>query len=181
MNKNLVWIDLEMTGLDPQQDQILEVACVVTNNNLDVIATMPSLLIKTPQKALDGMIPVVKELHTVSGLLKALHSATLSCAQVEQRVLAFVQQYCQSQTAPLCGNSVWMDKMFIKEHMPALYAYLHYRIIDVSTIKELVQRWYPHDQQATVSKKNSHRALEDIQESIAELRHYRKYFFKKVD
>lgn len=181
MKKNLVWIDLEMTGLDPKIDVIVEIACVITNDNLDVIASMPSLPVKVSQKALDSMGQVVKDLHTKSGLLEVLEHAVLDCAQVEQQVLHFVKQYCEPQTAPLCGNSIWMDKFFLKESMPQLYYYFHYRTIDVSTFKELVQRWYPHDPHAVFSKKNNHRASDDIYESIEELRHYRRYFFKKVD
>lgn len=181
MQKKLVWLDLEMTGLDPKDDTILEIACVVTDDQLNVLAESPSLLIKTDPKKLASMHSEVQQLHTASGLMSALKTATLTCLQAEQQILTFLQEHCEPQTAPLCGNSIWMDKFFLKEHMPLLYNFFHYRTIDVSTIKELVRRWYPYDNHAGFPKKNNHRALDDVYESIKELRHYQTYFFKKVD
>lgn len=181
MNNKLVWLDLEMTGLDPKKDTILEIACVVTDDQLRVIAQAPTLLIKTDAHTLAGMVSGVRTLHENSGLLTDIQHATLTRQQAEQQLLAFLQEHVEPKTAPLCGNSIWMDKFFLKEHMPQLYDFFHYRTIDVSTIKELVRRWYPHDAHTGFPKKNNHRALDDVHESIAELRHYHTYFFKKAD
>ncbi len=181
MHNKLVWLDLEMTGLDPKNDVILEIACVVTDDALNVVAQAPSLLIKADEKKLSAMVPEVRTIHADSGLLSDLAHAMLTVQQAEQKMLNFLREHCKQQTVPLCGNSIWMDKFFLKEHMPLLYNFFHYRTIDVSSIKELVRRWYPNDAHAGFPKKNNHRALDDVYESIAELRHYQTYFFKKVD
>ncbi len=181
MNQRLAWIDLEMTGLDPKKEAILEVACLITDNDLNLIAQAPTYVVKPSQQFLDAMQPIVRDMHTKSGLLADVAASNYTCAHVEKQLLMFLAQHCQPQTAPLCGNSIWMDKFFIKESMPTLYDFFHYRTIDVTTIKELVKRWYPHNQQANFAKKNTHRALQDIEESINELRYYRKHFFKKAD
>ena len=176
--RNLVWIDLEMTGLDPVQDVILEIACIVTTDDLEIIAQSPAIIIHHSQETLQRMDQWCTKMHCDTGLLEAVKKSKISLLQAEQHILTFVKSYCYDKKSLLCGNSVWFDKFFLRLHMPALYTFLHYRIIDVSTVKELVKRWYPNDPQANFKKNNTHRALEDIQESIAELKHYKKYFFK---
>lgn len=174
-DKNLLWLDLEMTGLDPERCAIVEIATAVTDGNLDLIAEGPNLVIHQPPEALATMSPVVVEMHTRSGLLERIAASTISLAQAEAETLAFVRLHCEERTAPLCGNSIWKDRQFIERYMPALDAYLHYRCVDVSTIKELGRRWY--GDAIVPKKKEAHRALDDIRESIDELRHYRTQLF----
>lgn len=174
----LVWIDLEMTGLNPLQDAILEIAVVITDNNLNVIAQGPDFIIHQTDEVLDAMREPVKTIHHVSALSQESRNSSLSVHQAEQQVLEFLQQYCKEKTALLCGNSVWMDKAFLAAHMPTLHAFFNYRIIDVSSLKELAKRWYPHEKFAVEQKSEQHRALKDILESIEELRHYKKVLFK---
>lgn len=175
MNNRLVWIDLEMTGLNPHTDVILEVATIITDSNLTVIANGPELIIQQPASMLESMDPWVHTLHKQSGLLEKVRTSSITSQEAERQTISFIQQYCTEKTALLCGNSVWQDKAFLQQHMPSITNYLHYRIIDVTTIKELVTRWYPTN--APFTKKEKHRALDDIQESIAELTYYRKQFF----
>lgn len=176
--KNLVWIDLEMTGLDPVDNTVLEIACIVTSEDLDVVAEHPALAINHSPDVLKTMDAWCTGMHTKSGLVKQVCESPLSLAQAESVILDFLKQYCYEKKSPLCGNSVWLDRFFMKFHMPRLYDFLHYRTIDVSTIKELIKRWYPDDPQTQFKKENTHRALADIHESINELRHYRRHFFK---
>jgi oligoribonuclease len=176
---NLVWIDLEMTGLDPDRDTILEIAALITNNELEAVAEGPVLAIHHPAKVLEAMNEWNRKHHAASGLTQRVLSSRLSMAEAERQVLDFVQGYCPARTSPLCGNSVWQDRRFLARHMPALEGYLHYRNIDVSTVKELVRRWYPDGPKAP-EKKHSHLALDDIRESIEELRFYRQHFFRAV-
>ena len=180
MNKkqHLIWIDLEMTGLDPQQDFILEIAAVVTTSDLDIVAQGPDVIIHQPQEHIASMSYFVRNMHANSGLLDAVKQSSISVDQAQMEVLTFLKQYCEKNSAPLCGNSVWVDRFFLKCHMPELYDFFHYRTIDVSTLKELAVRWYPN--QIEIFKKlKKHRALDDIQESIAELKYYKNKLFLK--
>jgi oligoribonuclease len=174
----LVWVDLEMTGLDPERDVILEIAALVTDSELVEIGDGVDLVVAAPDAALEGMVDVVQEMHAKSGLTDAVRVSSLSLADAEQQVLAMLRQHTEGR-APLCGNSIATDRSFITRHMPELDAFLHYRMVDVSSIKELCRRWYPRAYNAAPEKAGGHRALADIRESIAELRHYRETIFVK--
>jgi oligoribonuclease len=175
---HLVWMDLEMTGLDPERATILEIATLITRNDLGVVAEGPVLAIHHPEAVLDAMDDWNREHHTASGLMARARASATDLAAAETRTLEFVRQYCPARTSPLCGNSIHQDRRFLARYMPALDAYLHYRNIDVSTVKELVRRWYP-DGPAPPEKRHAHLALDDIRESIAELRFYREHFFRR--
>ena len=177
VKNNLVWIDLEMTGLDVKKDVILEIACIITDGELNVIAEGPSLVIHQSEDLLVSMDAWPKQHHTQSGLLERVRMSSVTTEQAEDQVLTFIKQYCSLGTALLAGNSVWQDRIFLQAYMPYILQYLHYRIIDVTSIKELVARWYPNNPHVKFEKKNTHRALQDIHESIAELEHFRRYFF----
>lgn len=172
----LVWIDMEMTGLDPDVDAILEVASLVTDNDLTVLAEGPVLAIHQAEEILAGMDEWNVEHHTASGLVERVLRSPVSVAEAEALTLAFVQRYAERHAAPLCGNTVWQDRRFLKRYMPTLEDWLHYRIVDVSTVKELARRWKP-ELLERFTKRNTHRALDDIRESVAELKHYRDEFF----
>lgn len=174
---HLVWIDLEMTGLDSTRDTILEIAVLITNNDLDIIAQGPCLVIAHSDAVLHIMGSWVKEHHTQSGLVQLVKQSTISMESAQEQVLAFVKQHCPQGSPLLCGNTIWQDRVFLRKDMPTLEKYFHYRMIDVSSVKELIKRWYPHNPHALFKKSDTHRALEDIQESVAELQHYKKYFF----
>lgn len=174
---NLIWIDLEMTGLNSNRDLILEIASIVTDANLTIIAEGPSLVISQPKTIFEMMDEWVTEQHTKTGLLEKVSRSTISIEQAEQETLTFLKKYCISEVSPLCGNSVWKDRAFLQQFMPELDSFFHYRLVDVSSFKEMVVRWYPNNPQAKFKKKDTHRALDDIKESIDELRHYKKYFF----
>jgi oligoribonuclease len=177
MNDRLVWIDCEMTGLDLRHDALIEVAALVTDGELNVLGTGVDLVVKPPQAALDQMVPVVRAMHTSSGLLAALERG-LPLAEVEEQVLTYVREHVpEPRKAPLAGNTVATDRSFLARDMPALETYLHYRIVDVSSLKELIRRWYPKVYYASPVKIGNHRALADIRESIAELRYYRAAVF----
>jgi oligoribonuclease len=165
-----------MTGLDTQNDLILEIASIVTDNFLNIIATGPNLIIHQPKTILDTMGTWCLEHHKKSGLYAASLESTLTVQQAEEKTLSFLQKYCQAGTSPLCGNSIHHDKTFLKKDMPTLANFFHYRLIDVSTLKELAQRWQL-DILPGFQKKEHHRALDDILESIEELRHYKKNLF----
>lgn len=173
---NLVWVDLEMTGLDPERCTIVEIATIVTSAELEILAEGPCLVVHQPDAILDEMSDEVRELHTRSGLLEQIRASSLSLAEAERRSLAFVEQHCAPQQSPLCGNSIWKDRQFLERHMPALARFLHYRVVDVSSIKELARRWYGERGQAP-AKAERHRALDDIRESIEELKWYRDHLF----
>ncbi len=175
-NTNLVWMDLEMTGLDPDKDTILEIATLITDKELNILAEGPCLAIHHPQDVLDGMDAWCAEHHGASGLSARVQASTIRLTEAEQQTLAFIRSFIPKGASPLCGNSIHQDRRFLMRHMPQLEAYLHYRNIDVSTIKELVRRWYPDIQ--LPEKKGAHLALEDIRESIDELRFYRRHVFK---
>ncbi len=177
MNDRLVWIDCEMTGLDLSRDALIEIACLVTDGELNILDNGVDVIIKPPPEAVDQMSDVVREMHTKSGLLTGLgQGVTLDEAQ--DIVLSYVQQHVsEPRRVPLCGNSIATDRSFIARDMPQLDAYLHYRMVDVSSIKELARRWYPRVYFASPAKRGGHRALADIRESVQELRYYRETIF----
>lgn len=176
MSGNLIWMDLEMTGLDPEINVIIEIATVVTTASLDVVAEGPSLAILQPKESMDLMDDWNQEHHSASGLIDRIASDGVSEAEAEAMTLDFVSSHVDLREAPLCGNSIWQDRRFLARYMPSLESYLHYRIIDVSTVKELAERWAPAVLDEVV-KKGNHRALDDVLESIDELRHYRTHLF----
>lgn len=169
----LVWIDLEMTGLNPSPDTILEIATVITDNDLNIIEQGPNLVIYQPVEILSKICEFVKNLHTKTGLLAEVPLSRISLQQAELQTLSFIKKYCQEGKSPLCGNSCWVDRMFLRAWMPAVEQWLFYRNIDVSSIKELALRWG----KKVPEKKEDHRALADVYESIDELKFYRKIFF----
>ena len=173
MSDRLVWIDCEMTGLDLGADALIEVAALVTDFELNVLGEGLDVIIKPPQEALDQMIEFVRSMHEKSGLLDELASGT-TLAAAEAQVLAYIKEHCpDGSRPPLAGNTVATDRAFLARDMQALESFLHYRIVDVSSIKELSRRWYPRAYFAAPTKRGNHRALADIQESIEELRYYR--------
>jgi oligoribonuclease len=177
VNDRLVWIDCEMTGLDFVNDALVEVAALVTDFDLNVLGEGIDLVIKPPAEALDQMVPFVRDMHTASGLLEELDAGT-TIADAQEKVLAYVREYCpDGSRPPLAGNSVATDRAFLARDMPELEAYLHYRIVDVSSIKELARHWYPRAYFNAPAKSGGHRALADIRESIEELRFYRQAVF----
>ncbi|MFF8773312.1 oligoribonuclease [Kitasatospora sp. NPDC015120] len=177
MNDRLVWIDCEMTGLDLDRDALVEVAVLVTDSELNILGEGVDVIVRPPAEALANMPEVVRTMHTSSGLLDELeHGVTL--AEAEALVLAYVREHVpEAGRAPLCGNSVATDRGFLSRDMPALESHLHYRIVDVSSIKELARRWYPKAYYNSPQKGGNHRALADIRESIDELRYYREAVF----
>nr|XP_028563639.1 oligoribonuclease, mitochondrial [Podarcis muralis] len=179
MGQRMVWVDLEMTGLDIEKDQIIEMACLITDSDLNILAEGPNLIINQPDELLDSMSEWCKEHHGKSGLTKAVQESKISLRQAEYEFLSFVRQQTPPGLCPLAGNSVHADKKFLDKHMPQFMKHLHYRIIDVSTIKELCRRWYPEDYEFAPKKAASHRALDDIRESIKELQFYRNSIFKR--
>lgn len=174
--RHLVWMDMEMSGLDPDREVILEIATLVTDDALELVAEGPVFAIHQPQVVLDAMDDWNQKHHHASGLVRRVCESSVSVAEAEQQTLAFVRQYCGVRKSPLCGNSVYQDRRFLARYMPTLEAFLHYRNIDVSTVKELVRRWYPKGPKPP-EKKHAHLALDDIRESIEELRFYRGKFF----
>ncbi|MFO0549528.1 MAG: oligoribonuclease [Polyangiaceae bacterium] len=172
----LVWVDLEMTGLDPERCVIVEIATIVTDDELNVVELGPNLVIHASEEQLAQMDPVVVAMHERSGLTARVRASTMTLADAEAETLAFLARHVAPRTAPLAGNSVWKDRQFLERHMPRVAGHLHYRLIDVSTLKELARRWYPSTVTAP-HKKERHRALDDIHESIEELRHYAKSLF----
>jgi oligoribonuclease len=177
MTDRLVWIDCEMTGLDLSSDALIEIACIVTDGELNALDEGIDVVIKPPAEALDAMDDVVLQMHTTSGLLTEL-PAGLTLDEAQELVLAYVRQHApESRKVPLCGNSIATDRSFLARDMPALDDFLHYRMVDVSSIKELARRWYPRAYFASPEKHGGHRALADIRESIRELRYYREAVF----
>lgn len=171
----MVWVDCEMTGLDPSRHVIVEIATIITDFDLNLIARGPELAIRASAAQLRAMDPWPRKTHKASGLLDRMASEGVTLAEAEARTLRFVRKHCYANTAPLCGNSVWQDKRFLARYMPAVHDFLHYRIVDVSTVKQLVSHWCPARKYET-AKTETHRALADIEESIAELAAYKKLF-----
>ncbi len=177
VNDRLVWIDCEMTGLDIERDALIEIACLVTDGELTLLDEGVDVIIKPPAEALAGMPEIVREMHTSSGLLAELPSG-ITLAEAQDIVLGYVRSHvAEPKKVPLCGNSIATDRWFIARDMPELDAYLHYRMVDVSSIKELARRWYPRTYFASPKKDGGHRALADIKESVQELRYYRAAVF----
>lgn len=174
---NLVWMDLEMTGLDPQNDRILEVATIVTDSQLNVLEEGPVLAIHQDEAVLRAMDDWNTRTHGSSGLLKRVRASSLTESDAEAVTMEFVRKYVPAGASPLCGNSICQDRRFLARLMPRLEEYLHYRNLDVSTLKELARRWAPNLADS-FKKANTHQALEDIRESIRELQFYREYFIK---
>ncbi len=173
-----MWIDCEMTGLDLGKDKLIEVAALVTDPELNVLGEGVDLVIHADDAALDGMPPVVRDMHAKSGLTEEVRRSVITMSEAEEIILAYVKEYVPNpRTAPLCGNSIATDRGFLARDMPALDAHLHYRMIDVSSIKELCRRWYPRVYFGQPAKGLSHRALADIRESIRELEYYRRTIF----
>ncbi len=176
-NQNLVWMDLEMTGLDPEVARILEVATLVTDSALNLIAEGPVIYVRQSEALIAGMDEWNTKHHNESGLISLIRAQGISEQEAERSTLAFLKEHTTARVSPLCGNSIGQDRRFLVKYMPELEDFLHYRNVDVSTVKELAVRWRP-DIAASHKKKNAHRALDDIQESIEELKHYRTHFFK---
>ena len=175
----LVWMDLEMTGLDPATDVIVEIATLVTDDALEIVAEGPDLVVHQPPAALAAMGDVVRDMHTRSGLLPAIEASTIDLAEAGDATLAFIREHVPAaRTVPLCGNSIGTDRRFLAAYLPDIENYLHYRSVDVSTVKELARRWAPDVVDAAPRKATSHRALDDIRESVTELRWYRDNLFK---
>ncbi len=174
---NLVWLDLEMTGLEPKTDVILEMATIVTDSQLNILAEGPVFAIKTSDAVLDNMSEWCVEQHGKSGLTARCRASEVTLAEAEAQTIAFLSQYISPGKSPMCGNSIGQDRRFLAEYAPTLEAFFHYRNLDVSTVKELARRWHP-EVLKQVQKSSSHLALDDIRESIAELVTYRRHFFR---
>ena len=179
LKDNLVWIDMEMSGLNPDTDVVLEVALILTNSALEIVAEGPDLIIHQDASLFEKMDNWNQEHHTKSGLWKSVLDSKVSTEEAEDQVMAFLEANLFAKTSPLCGNSIAQDRLFLRKFMPRVDQFLHYRMIDVSTIKELVKRWYPKGT-SSPSKLNAHRALDDIRESITELKFYQDNYFIKL-
>ena len=167
-----------MTGLDPQKHVIVEIATLITDNELNIVEEGPDLVVHQPEEALALMEPIVVDMHTKSGLLDAIRASTMTLEQAGAETLAFIKKHVpEARKVPLCGNSIGMDRRFLDQHLPEIENWLHYRSIDVSSVKELVRRWYPNINKGQPYKAGSHRALDDIRESVSELRFYRERVF----
>jgi oligoribonuclease len=173
----LVWMDLEMTGLDASHHRIIEIATLVTDARLEVVAEGPDLVVYQPEAVLDEMNEWSRQHHAESGLLDRVRTCGVTESEAEAQTLEFLRTHCPPGAAPLAGNSIHVDRWFLKQYMPALESYLHYRNVDVTSIKELVRRWFPHTFTQLPQKTDTHRALDDIRESIAELSFYRDRVF----
>ena len=173
-------MDLEMTGLDPATEVIVEIATLITDDDLNVIGEGPDLVINQPESALATMAPIVVEMHTKSGLLNAIRASTVTLEQAGAATLKFIKQHVtEPRTIPLCGNSIGTDRRFLAKYLPEIENYLHYRSVDVSTIKELGKRWFQGVEISRPTKSGTHRALDDVRESIRELKFYRENIFKE--
>ncbi|MBB4821212.1 oligoribonuclease [Pseudomonas alcaligenes] len=175
--QNLIWIDLEMTGLDPDNDVIIEMATIVTDSDLNVLAEGPTIAVHQSDEILAGMDEWNTRQHGQSGLTQRVRESRISATEAEAQTLAFLEQWVPKGKSPICGNSICQDRRFLYRHMPKLEGYFHYRNLDVSTLKELAARWAPHVRDG-FKKSSTHLALDDIRDSIAELRHYREHFIK---
>lgn len=175
----LAWMDLEMTGLDATTDVIVEIATLVTDDELKVIAEGPDLVIKQSDAALDSMDEVVTKMHASSGLTEAIRASEITLEEAGKATLDFLQEHIKEpRTVPLCGNSIGMDRRFLTAYLPEIEEFLHYRSVDVSTIKELARRWYPKDLKGYKKRDSAHRAMDDILQSVEELRYWREHVFK---
>jgi oligoribonuclease len=175
----LAWLDLEMTGLEPSRHIIVEIATIITDDNLEIIEEGPDLVLTATPDDLAAMDDVVRNMHTRSGLIEAIKASSVSLDQATTETLAFLRKHIpEPNTVPLCGNSIGTDRRFLAQWMPDVENFLHYRSVDVSTIKELSRRWYPKAVKAAPSKAGGHRALDDVRESIKELRYYREAVFR---
>lgn len=177
--QNLVWVDCEMTGLDIDRDTLLEMAVIVTDGQLEIVAKGPNIVIHQPDSVLESMGDWCTQHHAQSGLTQAVKDSSISLKECERQMLEFIKTYVPEGKCPLAGNSIGQDQRFLVKYMPDFMGHLHYRVVDVSTIKELAKRWYPDVAQKAPKKKVTHRALDDIVESIEELRFYRKKLFKE--
>ena len=174
---NLIWMDMEMSGLDADRDKILEIASVVTDSNLNILAVGPELVIHHDKSLFNDMDEWNQTHHEASGLWQQVLASSITLAEAEERTLEFFSKYTPPKASPLCGNSIWQDRRFLAKHARKIDNYLHYRNIDVSSVKELVLRWYPEHPQLPYQKNSKHRAVDDVIESINEMKHYRHYFF----
>lgn len=174
---HLIWVDLEMTGLEPDRDRIIEIALVITDDKLNTVAEAPVLAVHQGAAVLDAMDDWNKNTHGKSGLIERVRASTFGDAEAEAAMLAFLQEWVPARASPMCGNSVCQDRRFLARYMPQLEAWFHYRNLDVSTLKELAKRWRPEVYKG-VEKKGKHQALADIHESIGELAHYRDHFLR---
>ena len=174
---NLIWIDLEMTGLDTDNDVIIEIATIITDSQLKILAEGPAIAVKQPDALLDGMDEWNTRQHNQSGLVQRVKDSVVSLAEAEQMTLEFVSKWVPAGRSPMCGNSICQDRRFLHRGMPNLEQFFHYRNLDVSTLKELAARWAPTVRDG-FQKESSHLAMDDIRDSIAELQHYRKHFIK---
>ncbi|MHB9799415.1 oligoribonuclease [Pseudomonas sp. MT3] len=175
--QNLIWIDLEMTGLDPDKDVIIEMATIVTDSDLNILEEGPVIAVHQSEELLAGMDEWNTRQHGQSGLTQRVRESTTSAAEAEAMTIAFLEKWVPKRSSPICGNSICQDRRFLYRHMPKLEGYFHYRNLDVSTLKELAARWAPQLRDG-FKKGNTHLALDDIRESIAELRYYREHFIK---
>ncbi|MEQ6884286.1 oligoribonuclease [Salicola sp. Rm-C-2C1-2] len=174
--QRLIWIDLEMTGLDPDSDRIIEVATIITDDHLNILAEGPVLAVHQSEAALEAMDEWNTTTHGNSGLTRRVRESSLTERDAERETIAFLKEWVDARTSPICGNSICQDRRFLARYMPELEAFFHYRNLDVSTVKELAKRWNPEALEG-FKKKGAHQALDDIRESIAELQHYRKTLF----
>lgn len=175
--KNLIWIDLEMTGLDTNNDEIIEIATIVTDADLNILAEGPTIAIHQPADILAGMDEWNTKQHGGSGLVERIRNSTTTVAEAEQQTIEFLETYIAAGTSPMCGNSICQDRRFMARLMPKLEAFFHYRNLDVSSLKELTNRWAPKVGKS-FKKKGSHLAMDDVKDSIRELQHYREHFIK---
>ena len=173
---DLVWIDCEFTGLDPEVDRIIEIATLITDSELNIIAEGPSLAIHQSEEQLALMDEWNVTHHTDNGLIERVRASEITEEEAERQTLEFVKEYCDERKSPLCGNTIGQDRRFLRRYMPELHGYLHYRSIDVSSVKEIARRWYP--EVPNLAKSGGHRAMDDIRESVAELAHYREHVFR---
>lgn len=174
---NLIWIDLEMTGLIPETDRIIEIATLVTDSQLNLLAEGPVLAVKQSPELLDGMDEWNQKHHGASGLIDRVRNDSVSEPEAEKATIEFLEQYCEKNTSPMCGNSICQDRRFLANYMPELEAFFHYRNLDVSSVKELARRWKPEILPG-LRKQGTHQALEDIKDSVEELRYYREHFIR---
>lgn len=176
--QNLIWLDLEMTGLDPQADRIIEIATLVTDANLNLLAEGPVLAVKQSDAMLAGMDEWNQKHHGASGLIERVRNSNIDEVSAARQTLEFLAQYSEKNASPMCGNSICQDRRFLANYMPELEAFFHYRNLDVSSVKELVRRWKPAILDGLV-KQGTHQAMEDIKDSVSELQYYRKHFIKE--